>query len=241
MLVNPKGFNATLELNAKVIKKQKIGGWFSKERSSIDSIEQEKELLEKPVPDFGIDIPGVLKLGAIMSYSIGYSTSFIGSASLVFGVTASLPDDATIMVDILDRDQSYSRGFDGELVPIFDVTELTASVQFAVFTQAKLAFGLEIPNLDKQDIELVLKIPKLTYTVTAGYGKLVLDPLVMKGLFRSPFCSHRGKWFLQRGCPCFADRRKSHQSCEHRALARDRSQVWEGVDQKEGGGSPLLQ
>lgn len=177
MLVNPKGFNATLELKAQVIKKQKIGGWFSKERSSIDSIEQEKELLTEPVPDFGFEIPGVLKLGATTVFSIGYSTSFIGSASLVFGVTASLPDDATVMVDILHHDQSFSSGFDGELVPIFDVTELTASVQFAVFTQAKLAFGLEIPKLDKQDIELVLKIPKLTYTVTAGYGKLGLGPL----------------------------------------------------------------
>ncbi|CAD6593259.1 MAG: hypothetical protein ASARMPRED_007222 [Alectoria sarmentosa] len=180
ILVNPKGFNATLELKAKVTKNQKIGGWFSKDKSSTDSIEQEKELAEAPVPDFGIDIPGVLKLGAILSYSIGYATFFMGSASIVFGVTASLPDDATIMVDLLDRDQSYSYGFDGELVPIFDVTELTATVQFAVFTQAKLAFGIEIPHLDKQDIELVLKIPKLSYTVSAGYGKLGLGPLVEK-------------------------------------------------------------
>lgn len=164
---SPKGLNATMELQAKVTRTDKL-----------DEYSNKKELASMAVPELGIDIPHVLKLGVTLAYQIGYSTKVMGSATVILGATSSLPDDAIITIDLIDPDKSSWSGFEGAaLVPIFDVTELSASVQFAVFSQADMSFGIEIPEHAKADVELNLKLPQLSTTYAAGYSKF--DPSLL--------------------------------------------------------------
>ncbi|KAF6217447.1 hypothetical protein HO133_006917 [Letharia lupina] len=160
---SPKAFNATVELQAKITRTDKLD-------KLSDKIEEKADLFSMPVPDLGIEIPKVLKLGLTLSYQIGFSTKVAGSATFVLGATTSLPDDAIITVDLKDLQKSSWTGFEGAaLVPIFDVTELSASVKFAVFTQVDLAFGIDIIGHDSLDVELNLKIPQLSTNFAAGY------------------------------------------------------------------------
>ena len=170
--LSPKGFNTTMVLQAKMTYTEKIGK-FSDAKKSEDT----KDLFSVPVPDLGFEIPKVLKLGLTLSYQIGYSTKVAGSGTVKLGATASLPDNAVAIADLkgaLDHeDKSTWSGWEGaRLEPIFDVTELQATAQFAVFTQIDLAFGIEITKKDKLAAELNLKIPQLSTTFAAGYSKL---------------------------------------------------------------------
>ncbi|KAL9063938.1 MAG: hypothetical protein Q9161_009191 [Pseudevernia consocians] len=148
-----------MELQAKVTRTDKL-----------DTFSDKKELASMAVPELGIDIPKILKFGVTLAYQIGYSTKLMGSATVILGATSSLPDGAIITIDLKDPDKSSWSGFeDAALVPIFDVTDLSASVQFAVFTQADMSFGIEIPEHAKADVELNLKLPQLSATYAAGY------------------------------------------------------------------------
>ena len=148
-----------MELQAKVTKTKKI-----------DSLSGKKDLFSMPVPDLGFDIPHFLKLGLTVAYQIGYSTKMAGSATIIFGATSSLPDDAIITLDLLDNDKCSWSGFDGAVLdPVFDVTALSGTVQLAVFTQADLRFGIEIHE-EKAGVELNLKLPQLSTTYAGGYS-----------------------------------------------------------------------
>lgn len=148
----------------------------------LEDISGKKELWSMAVPDLGIDIPHILKLGVTLAYQIGFQTKLLGSATFVLGATSSLPDDAIITLDLMDHEKSSASGFEGAaLIPIFDATALSTSVQVAVFTQADIAFGIEIEGYDKADIELNLKIPQLSTTLTAGFSKPGPIPFVLSG------------------------------------------------------------
>lgn len=168
---SPKGFNATMELQAAITYPEKV-----------EDLSAKKELFSYPVPDLGFEIKHLLDVGVTLHYQIGFSTKLMGSTTVVFGATSSLPDDAVIEIDVLDRDKVQHRGFEGAaLEPIFDVSALSASVKFAVFTQADIAFGIDIKHTDeKADVELSLKIPQLATTILAGYSKQ-LSNLFQKG------------------------------------------------------------
>ena len=170
--LSPKGFNTTMVLQAKMTYTEKLDKF-----SDAQKDEDTKDLFSVPVPDLGVEIPKVLKLGLTLSYQIGYSTKVAGSGTVKLGATASLPDDAVAMADLkgaMDHDdKSTWSGFEGaKLEPIFDVSELTATAKFAVFTQVDIAFGIEIEKEDKLAAELNLKIPQLSTTFAAGYSKL---------------------------------------------------------------------
>ena len=159
-------------LQAKMTYTEKIGKF-----SDAQKTEDTKDLFSIPVPDLGFEIPKVLKLGLTLSYQIGYQTKVAGSGTVKLGATASLPDNAVAIADLKGawdgNDKSTWSGWDGaRLEPIFDVTELQATAQFAVFTQVDLAFGIEITDKDKLAAELNLKLPQLSTTFAAGYSKL---------------------------------------------------------------------
>lgn len=161
MSASPKAFNATMELQAKVTNTEKI-----------DTLSDKKDLFSVPVPDLGFEIPHFLKLGVTLAYQIGFSTKIAGSATVVLGATSSLPDDAIVTVDLIENDKCSWSGFEGAaLEPVFDVTALSGTVQFAVFTQADIRFGIDI-HKEKAGVELNLKLPQLSTTYAAGYSKL---------------------------------------------------------------------
>ena len=160
--ISPKGFNATMELQAAVTYNQKV-----------DDLSGKAELFSYPVPDLGFEIKEFVEVGVTLHYQIGYSTKVMGSTTVIFGATSSLPDDALITLDVLDRDKATHSGFEGAaLHPLFDVSALSASVKFAVYTQADIAIGINLKHFEKKaDVEVSLRIPHVATTVNAGYSK----------------------------------------------------------------------
>ena len=167
MSIGPRGFNATIELEAVITNTGKIEEWSNK-----------KELWTYPVPDLGFSIKHLCTVGLTLQYQIGYSTKVLGSATLVLGATSSLPDNAFIFIDLLNHDKISHSGFEGHVLqPIFDVKALSASVKFAVFSQADMVFDIELHHLEKKyGVELNLKIPQLSTTANAGYSKNFSSP-----------------------------------------------------------------
>ncbi|KAI4242847.1 MAG: hypothetical protein LQ352_007157, partial [Teloschistes flavicans] len=137
---------------------------------SPDSLSYNKTLFSAPIPDAGISVTGIFSLGAVISYDIGVSTTFKGSASMNFGLTASLPNTAVAIADIQNPTQSSATGFDGgQFDPSFNLTALSASVTVAAFSQPKLSFGIDITSIGHLDVALALKLPAVEATVAAAY------------------------------------------------------------------------
>ena len=160
---SPKNFNATLEVKAVVTNTEKV-----------EELSGKEELWSMPVPELGFEIPHLCKVGLTLAYQVGFSTKLMGSATVVFGATSSLPDDAIITVDLKDHEKTSHSGFDGAaLLPVFDIPALSSSVKFALYTQADMAFGIQLEKIGKLDAELNLKIPQLSTTINAGFSKHV--------------------------------------------------------------------
>ena len=141
-------------------------------KDSPDSLQFSKELFSAPIPDAGISVPGIFKLGAVISYEVGVTTTFTGSAEFKFGLSASLPDTAKVVADVSDPGQSSATGFDAaNIEPIFDVEALSAKVTVAAFTQPKLFFGIELTKVGKFDINLSLKLPEVSATLEAAFSE----------------------------------------------------------------------
>ena len=157
---SPQGLAATLELGATITAKD-----------SPDSLQFSKELFSAPIPDAGIEVPGIFKLGAIVSYEVGVSTAFEGTAAFQFGLSAGLPDTAKVLANINKPDQSSATGFNPSFNPIFDVQSLSASVTVAAFTLPKLSFGIELIEIGRFDVNINVKLPEVSATLTAGLGE----------------------------------------------------------------------
>lgn len=142
---------------------------------SPDQLGYSKELFSAPIPEAGISVTGIFSLGAVVSYEVGVSTTFSGSASMNFGLTASLPDTAVVIADGLDRSASTATGFEGAVFdPHFNLTALSAGVTFAAFSQAKLTFGVDITKVGKLEVGMGLKLPAVEAIVKGAYGKSFL-------------------------------------------------------------------
>lgn len=124
-----------------------------------------------PIPAAGIAVPGIFSLGAIVSYDVGASASFSGSATVQYGLSASIPDSAKIVADLLNPSSSSATGFAaGQVTPNFGVTALSAGLTLAAFSQPKLSFGIELNNIAKFDAAFDVKLPEVVATLTGGYN-----------------------------------------------------------------------
>ena len=163
LAASPVGFQAELELGTTITAS-----------ASPDKLQYTKNLFSAPIPDAGIEIPHIFKLGATVDYDIGISSSFSGKAALTYGLSASLPDTAKVTADLKNPSASSAQGFDGgKLDPLFDLTELSATVTVAAFSQPKLTFGVEIIKIGKVDVELAVKLPEVSATLEAGYSMIL--------------------------------------------------------------------
>lgn len=137
-----------------------------------DSLQYTKELFSFPVPDAGIEVEDIFKLGAILSYDVGVSSSFSGSATIDFGLQAGMPDSAQVTADIQNPGSSSATGWSGgSLTPLFDIKQESASVKLAAFSQPKLAFGIELVEVGTFDVALAVKLPEVSVTLTAAYDE----------------------------------------------------------------------
>lgn len=117
-------------------------------------------------------MPGIFNLGAFITYEVGISATFAGTATFQSGLSASLPDTAKLIADISAPDQSSATGFDSvSIKPIFDVQVLSASVTVAAFTQPKLAFGIELSRNGRFEVNVNVKLPIVSATLEAAFSK----------------------------------------------------------------------
>ncbi|KAI4102079.1 MAG: hypothetical protein L6R37_004586 [Teloschistes peruensis] len=155
----PQDFKAKLELEATVTSSK-----------SPDTLQSSKELFSAPIPGAGIAVTGIFKLGATVSYEVGTSATFAGTATADFGLSASLPNGAKVVADVNNPSDSSATGWSGSsLTPNFEVTKLSASLTLAAFSQPKIAFGLELVEVGNVDIAVTMKLPEISSTLSADY------------------------------------------------------------------------
>ena len=160
-LTSPNIFQAELELEATITSSD-----------SPDSLQYTKELFSFTVPDAEIEVEGIFKLGAILSYDVGVSSSFSGSATVDFGIKAGIPNNAQLIADIQDTDQSSANGFDiSDVTSFFDITKESASITLAAFSRPKLSFGIELIEVRYFDVAITVKLQEVSVTLSAEYDE----------------------------------------------------------------------
>ncbi|MCJ1260649.1 hypothetical protein MMC22_000511 [Lobaria immixta] len=156
---SPQDVKAELELETTVSASQELF-----------SIDEAKELFAFGIPDAGIAVTGIFKLGATLSYSVGVSSSFKGEGVVDFGLAASLPNSAKITADAKNKDKNSAVGFEGaSFDPIFDVKSLSASIDLIAYSKARIVFGIDVTKIGKLDVAVTLQVPKVTTTLTAAF------------------------------------------------------------------------
>ena len=157
----PSNFKAKLELEATV----------NAEKSPVSLNPDPIELFRFPIPGVGIAIKGIFSLGATVSYDVGTSATFAGTATADFGLEASLPDGAKVSADIMNPDQSSATGWGGSsLDPIFEVTKIEASIKLSAYSQPKVEFGIKLDNVGDVEVAVAMKLPEISSTLAADYG-----------------------------------------------------------------------
>ena len=139
-----------------------------------DSLKYKHDLFTGSIPGTGISIPGIMNIGPTLTYSVGGNCSFSGSATVDFGLQATIPDSARIVADYGNRGASTATGFSGgELTPIFGVPNASVSVTLTAFSQLTIDFGVDLTDLGTVGVSLIVKLPEVSATLTAKLGGFI--------------------------------------------------------------------
>lgn len=123
----------------------------------------------------GIVIQGILDLGATLLYSVGGKCTFSGSATVDFGVNASLPDTAQIIADYENNAASSADGFgSSQLMSMFRINNESASMSLSAFSQPEITFGIDLTKIAHVDIDVTFQLPGFNTTLSADYGSCLL-------------------------------------------------------------------
>ena len=164
--ISPRDIAATIKLSTTI----------TAAKNKRHSIQRTKELASATIPDAGISMPGIFNLDAFVTYEVGISATFAGTATFQSGLSASLPNTAKLIADISAPNQSSARGFDDVFIkPIFNVQTLSASVTVSAFTQPKLAFGIELTKIGRFEVNVNVKLPIVSATLEAAFSKQEID------------------------------------------------------------------
>lgn len=132
---SPQDLQSTLEIEANI-------------ETSIDSplgLNFTKEIASFPIPGAGIVIPGIFELGAVVSYEIAVESSITGTANFTFGLVASVPNTANIVVNLANIEASNATGFGcATLDPIFEINSGSVTLDVAATSRPKITFGVDI-------------------------------------------------------------------------------------------------
>lgn len=169
---SPKGFSTTMDLSTVIT---------GLPATSPESLQYTKELMSVPIPNAGISVTGIFALGAVASYGIGVSTTFKGSTSMDFGLTAGLPDTAVVTAGYSSANSliGTATGFEGAVFdPKFDLAALAGGVTVAAYAEAKLSFGIDITGWGRTEVEFALQVPKLERSVWGSYGTFLFSSII---------------------------------------------------------------
>ena len=164
MTASPQDFQAELELEVNITATE-----------SPKALQFQQQLFKAAIPGAGISIPEIdFSIGATVSYSVGGTASFNGTASVDFGLSAGLPDSAQLVADLKNPDSSSATGFSGgKLTPLFNVNEMSAAVTLGAYSLPMISFGVLLLKIGKADVDVSVKLPEVDVTLTAEYGKYI--------------------------------------------------------------------
>lgn len=162
----PQNVAATLQMRATLSTKKKI-----------DTLSQKFHVIhDVPIPGAGMKAPGIFTLGATVSYDLGITSSFKGTAEFDFGLRASLPGTAKVVADAVNPANSGATGFEGySSQPNFGVHSLTEEASVSANTVPKLAFGIDLVNVGQVDVAVSMKLPEIAAKLTGEYSESLLD------------------------------------------------------------------
>jgi len=138
-----------------------------------------KETWKYDIPDAGISIGEWLDVGATLHNEVGCGITFKGSATVIFGVEFSIPNDAQATLDVCNHEQSSASGWfqESSVKPMGEIHNASGSVTFEVFDRPKLVFGVDTKYVEKFDVSMQVKMPVFTQSLEAAYGNLTLEHL----------------------------------------------------------------
>ena len=138
----------------------------------VPALGKKLKVAEGPVPGLGLEVKGLFKVGAIVSYEVGVSTSFQGTSVLGFGLVAGVPKQARLVADAVNKQRSGAFGFDAyKSTPNFAVKSFTGEAKLTANTVPKISFGVEVTDIGKVDVDLSLKLPEVTASLGAEYSE----------------------------------------------------------------------
>ena len=119
-----------------------------------------------------------MNIGATPIYSVGVNGSFGGSATVGFGLQATVPDSAQIVADYNHQGASTATGFSGgQLTPNFNIINESAFVTLGAFSQLGITLGVDLFTFGGVDVALTVKLPEVIATFTAKHGKYLLSSI----------------------------------------------------------------
>ncbi|KAK2789135.1 hypothetical protein FQN53_002359 [Emmonsiellopsis sp. PD_33] len=130
---------------------------------------QEITLLEIPIS--GWNIPGILEFGPRIQLNAGYEIGYIsGTASATAGISATIPDTAIAKLDLLAEGSVEVSGW----APVIETQPLQVQAQVdaeaSVYTEIALSVSLTVFDDNGFGVDLALKVPEVTATLTAGFN-----------------------------------------------------------------------
>ena len=132
-------------------------------------------LFEYPVPNAGFIIPGVIGMGLIASYWLGFETTIAGGANFSWGYQVSMPDTAKFSINVLDWPERSAVGFDGtSFEPVFDVHSFQGTVRFSGSSSLKLNFGIKLAKIGDYEVGMRVLAPDGGIVLTRIDGMLYI-------------------------------------------------------------------
>ncbi|MCJ1469640.1 hypothetical protein MMC07_008276, partial [Pseudocyphellaria aurata] len=160
LIALPQNVAATLQMRATLSTKKKI-----------DQLSVKYPVLAVPIPGAGIVVGGIFKLGATVSYDLGITSSFKGTAAFDFGLRASLPGTAKVVADAVNPHNSGATGFEGySSQPSFGVHSLSEVASVSANTVPKLAFGIDVVNVGRVEVAVSMNLPEIAAKLTGEYN-----------------------------------------------------------------------
>ncbi|KAJ6258891.1 hypothetical protein Dda_5786 [Drechslerella dactyloides] len=128
-------------------------------------------LFELGIP--GLSIPGIFTLGPSLQYQVGFQLAAAGGqGNFSLGVQTTIPNEATVIGNLLDVTKSSATGFEGSTVkPILMLNEMSARANFYVYAQPVIGFGVRVLTQYGVEGAIELKLPYINADIVSGYNK----------------------------------------------------------------------
>jgi hypothetical protein len=157
----PSNFSATTEITTTI----------AASLADLLNLSSSMDLIEIPVPGAGVVIPDIFSLGLVASVEAGFTMGFKGNLSFTVGLTASLPDSASIELDLTDITSSSATGWDGaKAEPTLELNNSSATVNATLYVRPTFALTAEVASVGELSAKIYVGLPELSADATVEYN-----------------------------------------------------------------------